>query len=201
MAVLRDFVGFYSEKYKWDIHREDVKIPKARGHSHLPVTEEEYITILTWIHPDTINGLRDLVLVRMLYDTGCRISELVGCKTFDTEQRMAKIDNAKRDDEGYLFWGNDTNVFLQTYLGQNPSPIFPTVRQCQRILQGYCQIAKIEKHITCHSFRHGKAWRILEKSGSVKDVQAILRHKSPLSSFKYLEWDFEKKKERAEKFF
>lgn len=138
----------------------------------------------------------------MLYDTGCRISELVSCLSFDTEKRIAKINNAKRDDEGFIFWGNDTNTFLRTYLDQNPSPIFPTIRQCQRILQGYCRLAKINKPITCHSFRHSKAWRILDtQGGTVKDVQAILRHKSPLSSFKYLDWDFEKKKERAEKFF
>lgn len=163
MAVLKDFVGFYSEKEGWGIKSDDVRIPRARSHSHLPITEVEYITILTHIHPVTMKALRDVVLIRMLYDTGCRISELVNCQSFDTVKRMAKIENAKRDDEGFIFWGRDTNTFLETYLDQHPKPIFPSARHCQRIIQGYCKLAGIEKHISCHSFRHGKAWRVLDQ--------------------------------------
>ncbi len=74
MAILRDFVGFYAKKKNWNITKEDVQIPRSRSRSHLPITEAEYVTMLTWIRPSTVKGLRDLVMLRMLYDTGCRIS-------------------------------------------------------------------------------------------------------------------------------
>ena len=45
----------------------------------------------------------------------------------------------------------------------------------------------LDKNITPHSFRHGKANYILDQGGSVRDVSALLRHVKPESSFQYMQ--------------
>ena len=202
MAILHDYVSYYSKRRKLKLILDDIRVQRGRSHSHKPITPEEYITMMTWVYPTNITKLRDLCLIRLLYDTGARISEIctLTYDIIDTEARTAEIQNAKRRDDGYIFWGNDTNEFLKTYLDNVKGNLFPSVRQCQRILQKYVNKAGIEKRITPHSFRHSKAWRILDNGGTVKDVQAILRHKSPMSSFKYLDWHQAKNQERAQQF-
>jgi integrase/recombinase XerD len=202
MNILKDYVNYWTKRKTLKIISDDVKPPRAIADSYEPITTAEYLAILTHIKPVTVKGLRDLVLIRLLHDTGARISEVAYLEpqNFDTVNRTIKIKNAKRYDKGNLFWSNDTNHFLKTYIEQNPEPFFPCVRTCQRIIQKYANLAKLDKKITCHSFRHGKAWKILDNGGTVKDVQAILRHKHPISSFKYLNWHTAKIQARAEKF-
>jgi integrase/recombinase XerD len=202
MTILKDYVGYWSRRKQLKIIQDDVKPPRAIADSYEPITTAEYLAILTHIKPVTLEGLRDLVVIRLLYDTGARISEI--CKLtpekLDTVNRTIKIKNAKRKDNGNLFWGEDTNYFLKTYIDQSPQPFFPSKRTCERIIQRYVNEAGIKKRIVCHSFRHGKAWKILDNGGTVKDVQAILRHKSPISSFRYLQWHSAKIQERAQRF-
>lgn len=199
MAVVRDFVKFYEKKLNLSIDHRDIKPPKPRIRPHDFISPEEYVTILTWVKANTLNGLRDNCLIRLLYDSGARISEIVniGSQGFDTENRTAQIWNAKRDNLGHIFWGSDTNKFLRQYITEKVDPLFPSVRQCQRIVQHYASLAGINKHIVCHSFRHGRAHLILDSGGTLKDVQDILRHSNPLSSFRYLNWSFEEKHKRA----
>jgi len=202
MTVIRDYVGYWIKRKPLKIILDDVRVHRARSISHKPVTPEEYVSILEKMSVQDLSGLRDVVLVRMLYDTGARISEICALKKddFDLVNRYAQIPNAKRKDDGFIFWSTDTNEFLRIYLDQKPAKIFPTIRTCQRIIQKYADLAGIKKHITCHSFRHSKAWRVLDNGGTVKDVQSILRHKSPVSSFRYLDWHAQKNREQAEKF-
>jgi integrase len=58
----------------------------------------------------------------------------------------------------------------------------------------------LDKNITPHSFRHGKANYILDKGGSVRDVSAILRHVKPESSFHYMQLSSKRYLDVAEKY-
>jgi integrase len=203
MTILKDYVGYWSKRKPLKIIQDDVRPPRAEYNPPDPVTPEEYVSMMTFIKPTTDKGLRDLVLLRMLYDTGARISEVAGLMRSDLRpNNCAHIRTAKgKGRKDYIFWGSDTAKFLEVYLDiTDGEEVFPSIRTCQRIIQRYANLAGLKKRITCHSFRHGKAWRVLDNGGTVKDVQAILRHKSPISSFKYLNWNFSKTMERAQKF-
>ena len=204
MSILHDYVGYWSKRKPLKILLDDIRVRKSRANSHKPITPEEYVSMLSFIKVTTLSGLRDNALVRLLYDTGARISEISSLTmgAVDLVARQAQIHTAKRREDGFIFWGKDTNEFLRVYIEQTKpeEDIFPCVRTCQRIVRRYALMAGIKKHITAHSFRHGKAWRVLDGGGTVKDVQLILRHKNPASSFKYFDFHEQKNRERAERF-
>jgi len=204
MTILHDYVGYWAKRKPLKILLDDIRVRRSRANSHKPITPEEYVSMLSFIKVTPLSGLRDNALVRLLYDTGARISEIasLSVEACDLVARQAQIHTAKRREDGFIFWGKDTNEFLRVYIEQTQpeGEIFPCVRTCQRIVKKYALLAGIKKHITAHSFRHGKAWRVLDNGGTVKDVQLILRHKDPASSFKYFDFHEQKNRERAERF-
>lgn len=184
----------YLSEYSPQINTRRVKIPKAYAlHPSDPITPEEYVSMISFIRADTKIGVRDNLLIRLLYDSGARIGEVHALLTHPEkiQKGMAVIDTEKTSEKRYICWGKDTQVFLDTWLSFNEC--WPTIRHCARIVRGYAKLAKIEKKITCHSFRHTFAHRILDNGGTVKDIQSVMGHKSPVSSFHYLnEYDQEK---------
>lgn len=186
------------------INPEELRVPKGYGNPHDPLTAEEYVSMLSFIHADTALGVRDNLLIRMLYDTGARIGELQQFNRLiaDHNQRFLRIETLKTTDHRFIKWGKDTDVFLTTWQEiRDKRPIFPSIRSCERLVRKYALLAGIDyKHITCHSFRHTKGHMILDNGGTVKHVQEILGHRSPISSFAYLRWNEDKRMEQHERF-
>jgi integrase/recombinase XerD len=213
ITVIRDYASFVSRRKKLLFDYHDIRSPRGRTTPYEPITEIEYVTMLTWARVDTLWHARDNLLLRMLYDTGMRISELLSLdfEDIDIANRQAFVDTRKTTDRRLVFWGKDTNEFLQNYMerrGADSGPIFVgerdgwrlTVRSAERIIREFCRKAGIRKRIVCHSFRHGKAWRVLDNGGTVKDVQFILGHRNPVSSFYYLNLYDHDQTERARRF-
>ncbi len=113
-----------------------------------------------------------------------------------------------------VIWGTDTNDLLNRYLGIrlcmdsdsqklliNPKTQKPfTPRSIQRWINEISDMAMLDKNITPHSFRHGKANYILDQGGSVRDVSAILRHVKPESSFQYMQLSEKRYQDVARKY-
>ncbi len=213
MSIIRDYASFVSRRKILRFDYKDIRPPHTRSVPYEPITPEEYVTLLSWLRVDTLQGARDNLMVRMLYDTGMRVSELLSLdfEAMDTFHRQAFIDTKKTDRRRLIFWGKDTNEFLKDYAdrcGTETGPVFGntrdgwrmTSRSATRIIHGYCQRAGIKKRIVAHSFRHSKAWQVLDGGGTVKDVQFILGHTNPLSSFHYLNLYEGTQVERARRF-
>lgn len=213
ITVIKDYASFASRKGKLLFDYRDIRAPRGRAVPYEPITETEYVTLLTWPRLATLTGARDNLLLRMLYDTGMRISELLSLdfEAVDIISRQAFVDTRKTTDRRLIFWGKDTNEFLRDYMNRravSSGPIFVnenfghrlTNRSAERIIEGYCKKAGIKKRIVCHSFRHGKAWRVLDNGGTVKDVQFILGHRNPVSSFHYLNLYEKDQVDRARRF-
>lgn len=154
-------------------------------------------------YPDLMKKL----IIHLLNDTGMRVSELCELNINDIETnpetglRCASIRRRKSLRYNTVVWGGETSRLLNLYLGlrlcidgadtdalfvSRRSKTRVTTRTVQRWMEDVCSLAGIEQEITPHSFRHGKAHQILNQSGNVRDVQAILGHVSPQSSFSYL---------------
>lgn len=148
------------------------------------------------------------LMVHILYDTGMRVSELCDLDISNLEEtetpgfRCATIRRRKSLRYNTVVWGKETNRLLNLYLGlrlcldvYQTDALFVnkkskgnriTTRTVQRWIKEICTEAGITEDITPHSFRHGKAHQVLNQSGNVRDVQAILGHVNPASSFSYL---------------
>jgi site-specific recombinase XerD len=76
----------------------------------------------------------------------------------------------------------NTHLLVNPKTGKTYTP-----RSIQRWITELTDLAMLDKKITPHSFRHGKANYILDQGGSVRDVSALLRHVKPESSFQYMQ--------------
>lgn len=182
-----------------------MRIPKGHSVREEIITPEEYVAMLSVLPCDTLAGLRDNVIVRLLYDTGARVGELqqLNGETFGKDKRYLTIQTEKTPDSRIISWSNDTHAFLlrwQEVKGRY-TPIIPSIRTCQRIIQTAALSAGIQKRIHPHLFRHTKAHKILDTGGGLQDVQDILGHRHIGSSLKYIRWNEEKRMARRDVFF
>lgn len=184
LSVMKSYLSEYAPQ----IRVKKIKTIKAYAdHPSDTFTINEYVSILSFIKADTEEGLRDNLVIRMLYDTGARISEVhtvLSTPQILTRERFLYIKTAKTSQTRLISWTEDTDVFLRAWVSLNVP--FVSIRQCQRIISKYAKMAQIKKKITPHSFRHTKAHKILDNGGTIKDIGEVLGHLNLLSSQHYL---------------
>lgn len=184
------------------------------------VTADDLEDMTSLLGVDTIGDLQKKLIIHLLWDTGMRISELLDIKISDINEqgkdglRTAKVRTRKSMRYNLVVWGSDSNDLLNRYLGirlcmetstpnllVNPKTgkVF-TPRSIQRWISELADLAMLDKTITPHSFRHGKANYILDQGGSVRDVSALLRHVKPESSFQYMQLSQKRYEDVARKY-
>ena len=158
---------------------------------------------------------RDVLLIRILWRTGIRVSELIGLRIFDIDfdnralvikvQKMRKKDGKAIEkrrmipiDRGTL---DKTREYLQ-WRRQFPYKgdlLFPITRQ--RVDQIFWKLGRkagiteigdpaISKHRNLHPhvLRHSFAIHCVKKGMSIERLQKILGHASPTTTSVYLQW-------------
>lgn len=219
LIVIKNYFHFWKLQGVNCLSPELIRVPHTIANSYQPISFEEYCSVLSFIHPSTFWELQKLVIVRLLFETGVRVSELCDLNISDIDP--SKMSTAIRTKKNYtarqIFWSVETHIFVREFLTQrkilNSTPAFfvgkfvdgtptkrMTTRTVQRMIKELCRKAGIEKQISPHSFRHGKAHRVLDLGGNPKDVQAILGHCDPASSFTYLQWNNKEFETRAKMF-
>ncbi|WP_438965107.1 tyrosine-type recombinase/integrase [Flavobacterium sp.] len=185
------------------------------------VTKEDLEDMSDLLQVDNLQDLQKKLIIHLLWDTGMRISELLDIKISDINDqgkdglRTAKVRTRKSMRYNLVIWGSDTNDLLNRYLGMrlcmdddNSNQLFLnpktgkvfTPRSIQRWIVELADMATLDKKITPHSFRHGKANYILDQGGSVRDVSALLRHVKPESSFQYMQLSQKRYEDVARKY-
>lgn len=219
MIVVQNFFKFCRMQGKECINPQLIKAPKTLQKSYRAVRREDYKKILETLHCDTVARARDDVMIRLLWDTGMRVSELVGLNVSDisSNERYTVISTKKTTRRRQIFWSGETHFRLRKYIElRNEKTNIPalfigvaikkytriTTRSVQRIVKKISKRAGVQTTVTPHSFRHGKAHHILERGGNPKHVQAILGHseKNPGASFVYLQLQDKELERYAQKF-
>lgn len=198
-----------------------IRVPKAVARPRPVVYEDDYQKILDLFkNKNSFIQERNELIIRMLWDTGVRISELVDINVADIEdaKRECMVRTRKTNRMRQVFWTPETNAVLLQYLQKrevlsNTSALFLgfssqgtpgrlTARSMQRIILEIVEKAGIEKHITPHSFRHGKAHRIIKLGGNIKHVGAILGHSetNPAAAMRYLQFNNMELRQTAQRF-
>lgn len=152
---------------------------------------------------------RDKVIVSVLYDTGIRVSELVGLDLTNidlTRCRMSvlrkggAVDNVYFSDEThdeiveYLDFRKkikkDDKAFLLVTVGKYKGQRM-TVRSVENIIKKYALAAGVtnSEKISPHKMRHTRAMGLLKATGNIALVQKQLGHKNITSTTVYAEAD------------
>lgn len=204
--VLKNFFWFWHGRGATTFNPKEIIPIRFVSADKAIVTPEDMEDLTGLLSTDTLADLQKKLVIHLLWDTGMRLSELLDLTLNDLGKqtnglRAAKVRTRKSMRYNLVIWGKTTDDLLNRYLGirlcmdtvSDALLINPktgkrfTPRSIQRWIKQLSTQAMLDKEITPHSFRHGKANHILDRGGNVRDVSAILRHVKPESSFQYLQ--------------
>lgn len=163
----------------------------------------------------TWSGRRDGVLITTLYNTGARVSEIVGVRRCDLaldRSPFIRLHGKGRKERSVPLW-RGTAVALGTWLAQLPKlpeqPVFPNRRGCamsrsgveKRINAAVRAAAQTcpglrERRVSPHTLRHTTAMHLLQAGVDITVIALWLGHESPATTHLYVEADLQMK-ERA----
>ena len=196
------------------------------------INEDQYRQLLAVIPVKTNDPrhIRNMAIVRLLWDTGARNGELCDLNLDDINfaEKKALVRTEKNKTSRpfrELFWTDETNEALKRwrtkreYLQRKMEFIEPeaffisaytnkagfrfTIKGLGEMLRRYSERAKIPalRVANAHAFRHGKAHTILKRGGNSADVMNILGHASLASGSVYQTMFGKELEERYRNFF
>ncbi|MCR4939125.1 MAG: tyrosine-type recombinase/integrase [Treponemataceae bacterium] len=145
---------------------------------------------------------RDKALFKMLYSSGCRVSEIAGLRLSDfrSDYRSA-IVRGKGNKERNVFFSDDAVDALRVYLQERKvllkktSPVSSvfvsqrgkalSVRGIYGIVDRYSSVEGTNRHVSPHSFRHSFATSMLNAGADIRIVQEMLGHSSISTTQRY----------------
>lgn len=215
-VIIKNFFQYYRDQNYTCVPPSLIKRKKGHAKSHRAIKESEFEKMISEIPEDEFWSLRDLLIIRMLWDTGVRVSELtdLNVSQLDTNNLSAVISTKKTANKRIILWSEQTQQILIKYLkmrteldcssalalfvGQkNKMSYYPrlTTRSVERIVKHYSNKAGILERVTPHSFRHGWAHKRRDQNAPLSFIQKGLGHMSPVSTFiyeQYSDLDFER---------
>ncbi len=117
--VIKNFFRFYRDQNFICLSPSFIKLPHVTAKSHRAVTEEEFNKTIEGIPENNFRSLRDLLLIRLLWDTGVRVSELcdLDISQINEKKHSAVIRTKKTGNQRIIVWSEDTNHLLMKYMG------------------------------------------------------------------------------------
>lgn len=221
MVIFKNFFRFWEGRGVKILNTKEL-IPIRYSKTFKEVVDiDDYEDLLSILSEDNEKDLLQKVIIRMLWETGMRISELLDLNIIDIRSnegnKFAYIQTKKSKRYNIVVWSKETDEILNKYLGirlckdtKNDALFIAPVsrkqynrlsaRSTQRWIKSLCIEAGIDKNITCHSFRHGKAHHMYNNNANPIDIQTILRHTSPTTAQHYLVLNPKKYLELAQKY-
>lgn len=171
-------------KYYYDeiLHKGIVNLKTPKIAKKLPVvlTKEEVKGLI-----EHAGSNKSSIILKMLYSSGIRVSELVSLKTTDLEldKRTAWVRKGKGSKDRLIILSDAVAKDLLKYLKEHPGGVLffgkkgaLTTRNIQKIVQGAAKRAGINKKVTPHTLRHSFATHLLENGTDIRLIQELLGH-------------------------
>ncbi len=170
----------------------DIKYSKAPEKLPVVLSKEEVKKLFS-----AIENPKHKLMMQLMYSAGLRVSELINLKINDIEldknygwvhggkgskDRLFIVADCLKSELGKFIVLKKTNEWLFTsQRGREYN-----IRSLQQIIKKAKKEAGLEKSVSCHTLRHSFATHLIEDGYSVLEVQALLGHKSPETTFVYL---------------
>ena len=153
------------------------------------LTQREVLKLLMAIDLNSPEDLRDRAVVELLYATGIRRGELLGCDlgSLDLEDGWLRV-LGKGNKERFVPLGREAELALRAYLREArphlADPIEPALfvgrlgryraKELAELLHGLAKAAGIKKRVTPHVLRHTCATHMLAGKADIRYIQALL---------------------------
>lgn len=168
-----------------------VTLPKKEKKLPQYLNYNEMIQIFDVIDTSTILGLRDRLIMELLYATGIRVSELVNIKISDIDISNRSINvTGKGDKERIVFFNEICKKIIKEYINKskeirktdyliiNNHGKNITTRGIRLILNKVIKETSIIKNVHPHILRHTFATHLLNNGCDLLTVQELLGHSS-----------------------
>jgi integrase/recombinase XerC len=171
-----------------------VSIPKKEKKLPKFVNYEDLSVIFSIPNINNDYGLRDRLILELLYGTGIRVSELCNIKVSDIELSNKTIRVlGKGNKERIVCYGEYCDEILikylkirdillkdkkHDYLLLNKIGGKLSVRSVQLLIDKIIRLASIKKNITPHTLRHTFATHLLNEGCDILTVKELLGHSS-----------------------
>ena len=143
---------------------------------------------------NTCLGIRNSLILELLYSTGIRVSEIVNIKVIDisVEEKNIKI-TGKGNKERIVYFGSRCYDLLKKYLKNSYNQLNinnleylllsqtgKTIndREIRKIIDDAAKLAHIEMKISPHVLRHTFATHMLNEGADLRSVQELLGHEN-----------------------
>ena len=224
LSAIHSFFRYVASQYPEHLEQAQriLSIPFKRTGSreiaHLDF--EEIQAVIKAVDADAGNGCRDLALLSLMFNTGARVSEIVGLQTGDlrlTAPGTVLLRGKGSKERTCPIWP-ETAGLLQRLLVKNnvpPSqsaPVFLNDRGARLtrfgarlILNKYVEKAALRrsslkrKRLHPHSMRHSTALHLLRSGVDLSTIAHLLGHASVNTTNKYISIDLEAKREALAK--
>lgn len=220
LAAIRSFFRYcgYLAPGSLGIVQKVLAIPTKRT-THREVgflSVEEMQAIIDAPDITTWSGLRDHTMFATLYNTGARVSEIIGMKIMDLSPTApsVRIHGKGRKDRVMPLWQSTVKLlkgWLRHIGGDPGGPLFPNGRgkpmtrhgveyrlgMAKKAAEVRCPSMRA-KHVSPHSVRHTTAIHLLQSGVDINVIALWLGHESPITTHQYLQADLAMKKRALE---
>lgn len=209
ISTLKSFFKFlYRRGIIADNPARMLKFPKKEKYLPNVFNVDDIFTLLDLPDKSTPMGMRDALILELLYGTGVRVSELVGLDRSMVDlqgMRILVLGKGKKErivplapelislikdyykvmydivSEGRMV---ESDALIINRLGSRM-----TDRTIRRVVETYLKKAGLPLDYSPHSFRHTFATHLLEGGADLRSIQELLGHESLATTQKYTHSD------------
>lgn len=199
VIALRSFLKYLIRKDFAVVSPDKIELPKTESRSLKFLDRDQLERLLAQPDVSKERGIRDKLLMEMLFSTGLRVSELckLNCDQINLERREFGVIG-KGGRARVVFLSDRASLWLEKYLAVradnykplfiryrgNQSPVINgenmrlTTRSVQRVMDKYVRKARLPVKATPHVMRHSFATDLLINGADLRSVQELLGHKN-----------------------
>lgn len=202
VIALRSMLRYLLRQDYQVVSPERLELPKGKEHSLKFLDYKHVEAMIEKVDVTSIQGLRDRVLMEVLFSTGLRVSELVSLNktTINLESREFGV-TGKGKKIRVVFLSDRAAGWIEKYLRERDDHYHPVfirhsgakpaiddprageklrlnVRTVQRIIGKYGRLAHLPYSITPHVMRHSFATDLISHGAGLREVQEMLGHKN-----------------------
>jgi len=159
-----------------------IKRPKKENKIPVVLTKEEVLKLF-----DSAENLKSNLMLKLLYSSGLRVSELVNLKPADLNfnENTGWVRAGKGKKDRMFFISEKLSKKLKKFAEKNSDWKFLfsknnplTTRNIQKIVHKAAKKAGINKGVHPHTLRHSNATHLLDSGVDLRKIQLLLGHAS-----------------------
>jgi site-specific recombinase XerD len=195
LAAIREYCKFLTDEQSIPHSpAENIIRPKQERKQRVFLRGDEYMRLLN----AAVGNSRDYAILQLFLQSGIRVSELIGLCMNELElDAGTMLINGKGNKQRAVFLEKKATQAIRAYFADRPQSLTQqvflnyqgnhlSVQGVSDIVEKYRKLARITKKFSCHSLRHSCATYKANKGYTPAELQDLLGHERPETSFIYV---------------